>query len=204
MIERKFIKPVDPIQDNGIVSQYAIEDAEWIWHPDFTPIQEVFLTFVNEFELDEEVTTVIHVSADERYELYLDGELISRGPDRSGLEHWSFASYEVTLSAGRHVLRADAWWIGAHAPAAQVSSHPGFILAAENLENALNTGFGKWCVAQRKGISFGEVLENAFHAIGDSFIIDGKEFFGEQEFKGAVSVCSQTSNQYGAFYNPRN
>ena len=33
---------------------------------------------------------------------------VARGPDRSDVEHWSYATYEVRLSPGKHVLEALA------------------------------------------------------------------------------------------------
>ena len=39
----------------------------------------------------------IHVSADERFELFLDGNRIARGPDRSDVEHWAYATYDLRL-----------------------------------------------------------------------------------------------------------
>ena len=47
------------------------------------------------------------VSADSRYNLYLDGEFYGRGPRRGDLEHYCFETYEKTLSAGEHVLAVE-------------------------------------------------------------------------------------------------
>ena len=204
--KRKFIHPVEPIHDNGVVLQYEIEKAGWIWHPNCSPIEKVALQFVNDFELESSLTTTIHVSGDARYTLYLDGEILSRGPDRCDRGHWSFASYDLTLSPGKHSLHAEVQWLGDQAPAAQVSYRPGFILAAENLEKLLNTGSGNWLVAVRHGILLrdkGEHLQHVYHVIGPAFIIDGKEYFAEPEFIPAVVVCRMASNEHGLFAHDR-
>ena len=39
--------------------------------------------FKKEFILDADTTARIHVSADERFELFLDGERLGRGPERT-------------------------------------------------------------------------------------------------------------------------
>lgn len=204
MINRKLITPEKPTQNNGIVQQYEIEKADWIWHPDFSSNQIVFLYFVNEFELNKETGTTIHVSGDQRYELYLDGELLSRGPDRCDKEHWSFSSYDLTMPAGKHVLTAEVYWLGEKSPVAQMSSLPGFILAAAGLEGVLNSGRGNWRVAERKGLSLGGNMKNFYHVIGPAYIIDGKEYFAEFEFKKAVVSRSQLPNTTGMFINERN
>ena len=40
-------------------------------------------------------TLRFHVSADERYELFIDGKLIGRGPERSDPQHWCYETYEI-------------------------------------------------------------------------------------------------------------
>ncbi|HET6740946.1 MAG TPA: hypothetical protein VFH76_18500, partial [Kribbella sp.] len=55
---------------------------------------------------------VAHVSADERYELWLDGELVGRGPSRGEVGHWSYESHRLRLAAGAHWLAARVWSLG--------------------------------------------------------------------------------------------
>ena len=203
MKERKLINPVEPLADNGIALQYEIEKAAWIWHPDFNTIQIAFLHFVNEFEVKADTETTIHVSGDQRYELYLDGKLLSRGPDRCDKEHWSFASYDLTLSVGKHTLTAEVYWLGDKSPAAQMSSHPGFILAAEGLEE-LNTGKGNWRVAEQRGIYLGPNMKHFYHVIGPSFILNGSEYFADFELKKAVIIRQSSFNTTGMFLSDRN
>lgn len=147
-IERIAAPVVLPVSDANVRRRYEVEKAAWIWHPDKKPGQLAVLRFVNEFQVGQATETVIHVSADQRYELSLDGEFISMGPDRCDVDHWSFATYKVRLEPGRHRLEALAWWIGDKAPHAQLSFCPGFVLAAEGeLAGTLNTGSDHWTVA---------------------------------------------------------
>ena len=37
----------------------------------------------------------IHVSADEPFELFVDGHRIARGPDRSDVQHWCYATHAL-------------------------------------------------------------------------------------------------------------
>ena len=46
--------------------------------------------FTCEFTLEQACADRLHVSADERYELYLDGELIGRGSERGDLRIWHY------------------------------------------------------------------------------------------------------------------
>jgi hypothetical protein len=155
VIERVTTPVARPLSDANIRRRYEIEKACWIWHPDRPAGTAAQLCFVNEFDLEQSSETVIHVSADQHYELSLDGEVISIGPDRSDVSHWSFASYRLRLPAGKHRLEALAWWIGEKAPTAQLSYRGGFILATEGaLAGKLNTGGDGWTVVDITSLSF--------------------------------------------------
>ena len=101
-------------------------------------------------------TTVrLHVSADERYELFLDGRRIGRGSERGNLEHWFYESYDVALAAGAHVLVARVFSLGPLAPLAQFHVRPAFLLAAEGEEaKRLETGVAPWEARRLPGYSF--------------------------------------------------
>lgn len=99
------------------------------------------------FKVDAAQKSLIHVSADERYELFLDGVRLGRGPERGDRMNWHFETYQIDLSAGEHVLVARTWWLGPEGPApyAQMMLKPGFLLAAEgDLHKALTTGEAPW------------------------------------------------------------
>ncbi|MFD7159638.1 hypothetical protein ACFV9C_33925 [Kribbella sp. NPDC059898] len=87
---------------------------------------------------------VVQVSADERYELWVDGEVVGRGPSRGEVDHWSFESYHLRLPAGEHWLAARVWSLGDDAPLAQQSlgDGPTFLLASSDLD--VNTGTADW------------------------------------------------------------
>lgn len=107
------------------------------------------------FSLDQAASMPIHVSADERYELFLDGERVGRGPERSDPNHWHYETYQLDLSAGAHVLAARVWSLGPQAPLAQMSVRPGFLLCAEApWRSLLGTGVAAWQAKKLPGYSF--------------------------------------------------
>ncbi|MCW8129189.1 MAG: alpha-L-rhamnosidase [Planctomycetota bacterium] len=134
------------------------------------------LAFRRVFTMKKKATVRVHVSADERYELFLDGQRIGRGPERGDTNHWYYESYALPLSAGEHVLVARVWAlgdahpdqpgdkpehlgssvIGALAPTSQMGSRPGFILApdAGPHEKLLGTGQSAWDVKKLDGYAF--------------------------------------------------
>ena len=107
------------------------------------------------FDWPSSTTVRLHVSADERYELFLDGRRIGRGSERGNPEHWFYESYDVALAAGAHVLVARVFSLGPLAPLAQFHVRPAFLLAAEGEEaKRLETGIAPWEARRLPGYSF--------------------------------------------------
>ena len=121
--------------------------AKWVSHPLADGSGPVVQALRRTFTLEQARTIRVHVSADERYELYLDGERIGRGPERGDRQHWFYETYDLPLAAGEHTLVARSWWLGSFGPApfAQVTVRPAFVLAAEIDDRPLlNTGVADW------------------------------------------------------------
>ena len=145
--------------------------ARWLSFP--APLGFALYRLV--LDLPKPLLTRIHVSADERYELYIDGTLESRGSERGDRSDWFFESYDLHLSEGRHVLLARVWALGGDAPWAQTSIRPGFLLAADGDANGLMaTGQAAWEVSQQQGISWGNASAQAGSALGGGpgFVFD--------------------------------
>jgi hypothetical protein len=86
----------------------------------------------------------LHLSADQRYEAFLDGSRLGRGPERGDLGHWHFESYDATLGPGEHRLVVRVWSLETP-PYAQISLQHGLLCAAEETASALlNTGTAPW------------------------------------------------------------
>jgi hypothetical protein len=125
----------------------GIWPGEWIGDPTARGQEPAVTAFRRAFSIDTQANARIHVSADERYELFLDGNRVGRGPERSDPENWMFETYELDLTAGPHVLVARTWWMGptGNSPYAQMTVRPGFLLVAEGpLHERLSTGVAPW------------------------------------------------------------
>lgn len=130
--------------------------AFWIQPPADWPKPWV-ASFTCEFTLSEACADRLHVTADERYELYLDGELIGRGSERGDLRIWHYETYAVELAAGSHMLTARVWAFGAKvAPWAQLSVEAGFFCCPETpaLVTQIATGVADWRVARHDAYVF--------------------------------------------------
>ena len=59
-----------------------------------TSVNTEYSLFRRKFSVSEKNVMKLAVSADSRYNLYLDGVFLGRGPRRGDLEHYSFEIYE--------------------------------------------------------------------------------------------------------------
>jgi hypothetical protein len=144
-----FPGPSDAYNERGIWP------AHWIGHPQVRGLEPAVTAFRRVFSLAEKTTLRIHVSADERYELFLDGTRIGRGPERGDVQNWFYETHDLDLPAGQHTLVARTWWIGPTAPYAQMSVRPGFLLAAQGpLHEQLTTGVAAWETKRLGGYEF--------------------------------------------------
>lgn len=119
----------------------------------------------------------VHVSADERYHLYLNSRLIGRGSERGTPDHWYYETYELDLQAGENVLVALAWALGEMAPVAQLStvSTPSFLLACEGGASPdLDTGVAPWEVSRVTGYNFTGI--GPAWGTGSKITLDGREY----------------------------
>jgi hypothetical protein len=98
------------------------------------------------FESPGEAVVRVHVTADERYDLYLDGVYVGRGSERGDERHWFYETYDLPISAGEHTLVARTWALGEKSAFAQHSAEPGFLLCPQELEwrERIGTGIAPW------------------------------------------------------------
>ena len=137
--------------------------ARWLSFPETCG----FVLFRLQLNLTKPLSARIHVTADERYELYIDGRLHDRGPERGDPANWYFETFSLVLPAGRHTLLARVWALGADAPWAQMSVRPGFLLAAEAEANeTLSTGVAKWDMLPLRGIGWTKASEQTGQMLG--------------------------------------
>jgi hypothetical protein len=185
---RRILLDSDPRVDRH---RFAHEEspwpARWIAHPSCTGTTEsVVVAFRRRFNFNDARRMRLHVTADQRYELFLDGRRIGRGPERGDHLNWFYETYEVDFPAGDHLLVARTWWLTDEAPSpyAQVTTRPGFLLLAESVELAdqpvddeLTTGVADWQCKWLTGYTFVAPPDlNAFLVAGARIRIDGAAF----------------------------
>lgn len=118
--------------------------ARWITAPGATRTEYGVYHFRRTFTLPAKPASfVVHVSGDNRYRLFLNGQSVSEGPARGDLHHWRYETVDLAphLSAGRNVLAAVVWNFGPDAPLAQNTNETGFLLQGDTqAERSADTG----------------------------------------------------------------
>jgi len=176
--------------------------AKWIG-PEQIPVDSGFWALRRQIE-GPATTARVHVSADQRYVLYLNGQRVGRGPERGDLRHWMFESYDLELPAGRNTLVAIVWWQSLTGktppPWAQMTVRPSFWLQAEGNAAAWNTGKDGWEIKSLDGIGVEvEQMVHFHHAVvGPRIRLDGTRFPWNIEQGGGEGWTPATTIQPAA------
>lgn len=156
--------------------------ARWVACPGESPRQYGVYHFRKNFELAQKPGSfVVHVSADNRYQLFVNGQPVSSGPARSDLGHWNYETVDIApqLKAGKNVLAALVWNAAEHAPFAQISYQTGFLLQGNTeAEDLVNTD-KSWRVLRNmayKPLPVDRGKLQAYHVTGDGDEVDGSRY----------------------------
>ncbi len=149
--------PLTPTRSENINRELLTHrwKAQWIACPDSPRREFGVFHFRKAFSLDSlPERFVIHASADNRYELFVNGERVAAGPARGDLDHWRFETLDVArhLRNGRNVLAAVVWNFAELAPIAQMSNETGFILQGDGLQEASVNTDASWKCLENRGI----------------------------------------------------
>lgn len=129
--------------------------ADWIACPGSPHREFGVYYFRKEFSLGSKPEhLVIHASADNHYQLFVNGARVFEGPARGDLFHWRYATLDVAryLHQGRNVVAAVVWNYAELAPMAQMSNETGLIVQGDTArESAVNTN-ASWKVLQSRAV----------------------------------------------------
>ncbi len=177
-----------------------LECATWIWSQDVDLEKGQILEWRLDFRSSAEELQ-FEVSADQRYQLFLDGVAFGRGPDRAEVGGWSVQAYRMSLSEGSHCLEARVWWFPEGLrPMAQCSVQAGFALW--DPEKRISTGFAPWKLRNWQPWScHAPPRELGYHVIGPSFEV-GPELDVSEVWEDPVTVHEGRRDLYGHLPGP--
>ena len=86
-------------------------EAQWVTHPTASVLDYGVFLFRNQFSLDQvPESLVMHLSADNRYKLWVNGKMAANGPAKGSFLHWRYESIDLGpwLQAGDNVLAVES------------------------------------------------------------------------------------------------
>jgi hypothetical protein len=143
--------------------------ASWISHPTASLRDFGVFHFRRTFDLDSTPEKfILHVSADNRYRLFVNGQSVCRGPARGDLMHWRFETVDIApyLVKGKNTIAAVVWNFGEFIPGAQMTLRTAFLLQADDPGHNFANTDQKWKVLQN--LAYSPVISslNSFNFVG--------------------------------------
>lgn len=131
------------------VWQHRFWTAKWVTHPDAGSSAFGVYHFRKELNLDTKPSAfLIHLSADNLYQLQVNGQRVAMGPARSDPANWNYETVDLApfLRAGKNVITATVWNFADFRAYAQTSYETGFIVQGNGTSEAIVNTPGDWKV----------------------------------------------------------
>jgi len=132
--------------------------AQWVTHPTASVVDYGVFLFRNEFYLDQVPDAlVVHLSADNRYKLWVNGKMVTTGPAKGSYNYWRYETIDLGpwLVEGANVLAVEVFNLGVDRPVAMFSRQTAFIFQSDRSvggDAELNTP-GTWRVMEDRAFS---------------------------------------------------
>ncbi|WP_421794986.1 alpha-L-rhamnosidase N-terminal domain-containing protein [Haliscomenobacter sp.] len=130
--------------------------ARWITHPDLSGGEHAVVLFRKKFSLiDRPQQFIISVSADNHYQLYVNGKKVGFGPQLSDIRHWRYETIDIApyLQAGENVLAVEVINWGYFRFFGMQSVHTGLVINGfSEKEQIVNTLGGSWKTFWNKAV----------------------------------------------------
>lgn len=165
--------------------------SQWITHPTESTLDARKFLFRRTFSLESKPEKfIIHLSADNRYRLYVNGDYILAGPSSSDINHYRYETLDIAdyLQSGNNTIAVEVVNFGEYRKAATMTFQTAFILQGEptNSVNINTSKDSKWKVKNDDGfkiIPFVSDSLRGYYAAGPGEkLISNKHPWGWKEF----------------------
>ncbi len=131
-------------------------EARWLSHPTASGNQFGVFHFRKTFQLaNPPASFIIHVSADNRYRLFVNGSSVATGPAISDLANWHYETIDIApyLQKGKNCIAATVWNFAEYRAFAQVSYQTAFVLQGHSADESIANTNQSWKVIQELAYS---------------------------------------------------
>jgi alpha-L-rhamnosidase len=155
-------------------------NAQWIKYPNTKDQELGVFHFRKTIELSEKPSKfIIHISADNRYKFYVNGEIVSLGPSRSDVINWNFETVDISklLKHGKNTLAALVWQFADEKPMAQMSFKTGLIVQGDTeFEEIANTN-NSWKCLKNSSYEFKQPqMTYVYYVVGPEESLDMNQY----------------------------
>lgn len=156
--------------------------AQWVSHPAVSQYTYGVFHFRKSIDLAQKPGSyVIHVSADNRYRLFVNGQAVCSGPARSDLLNWNYETVDLApyLKAGRNVLAAAVWNAAESRPFAQITYQTGFLMQGDTeREKVVNTNdsWKVWHNTAYQPLVLDKAKLKSYSVTGDGDYVNGSQY----------------------------
>lgn len=157
-------------------------NAKWIAHPTASATQFGVFHFRKNISLSQKPTSfIIHVSADNRYRFFVNGQSVATGPARSDLNNWNFESVDIApyLQSGENILAATVWNFAEYRPYSQISFQTAFIVQGNSETEEIANSNNSWKVirnAAYEPLPLDRARLRAYVVIAEGEKVDGNKY----------------------------
>ncbi len=107
--------------------------AFWIWPAEGFEKTICRMRFRYKFFIPRELKDYqgsLRISADSRYNLFINKRFIGRGPARADLQHYVYETYEISanISVGENIIAVEVLFFGNNGPVGETHDRPGLII----------------------------------------------------------------------------
>lgn len=141
---------------------------------------------------------LVHISADNRYKLFVNEQMVSIGPARGDITHWNYETIDLAkyLKSGENTVAALVWNEGEQKPEAQISYRTGFLMQGATFKDSTWNTDSTWKCLQDTGYKALNVKMNAYYVTGPGELINlnkslkgwQKNEFNDAAWKKAIPI----------------
>ncbi|WP_442587802.1 alpha-L-rhamnosidase-related protein [Pedobacter sp. AW31-3R] len=154
---------------------------------------------------------IIHISADNRYRLFVNGTPVCSGPAYGDLFNWYYETIDIApyLKEGSNTLAAMVWNMGTYSAVGQISNQTAFVVQGNTeTEDVVNTN-SSWKVIQNTAYTpfstDNQEKLQAYLAIGPGDRVEGSKYpwgwqtqgYRDDNWKNASEIVHPEPTGYG-------
>lgn len=149
--------------------------AQWITMPQEAPDAYGVYYFRKTINLTAVPETFpVHVTGDNRFKLFVNGDRVCMGPLRGDISHWNYETVDIApyLKAGNNVVAAQVWNEGKERAIGNVSYRTGFLLQGGTQDAEILNTDESWKVTKDSAYSPKTVIIKDYYVAGPGESVD--------------------------------